>query len=122
MKRRMRLRNSECESSEPAKQGLLSPDRDRLPRNASAPHMVVMGRNIRTVFTAIARSDMNLYHNQREMSDILESNHRWDIQLVQGKIFRYMRKYQNKFSTTLDIINYGFRPPAVTAMSKPQIF
>ena len=60
MKRRVRLRNSECESSEASKQGLLSPDRDRLPRNASAPHMVVMGRNMSTVFTPIARSALKL--------------------------------------------------------------
>ena len=89
MKRRIRLRNSECESSEVSKQGLLSPD--RLPRNASAPHMVVMGRNTSTVFTPIARSALKLSHQLSitDFSIILESNLRWDIQLVQEKIFRY---------------------------------
>ncbi len=64
MKRRVRLRNSEGESSEASKQGLLSPDRDRLPRNASAPQMVVIGRNMSTVFTPIARSALKLNYYQ----------------------------------------------------------
>jgi len=37
------------------KSALLSPSRERLPRNASAPHFVVANRNMSSVFTPIAR-------------------------------------------------------------------